>query len=92
MDSKTIFTNVFTLSGQDPSKNRYVEMLGIARIGVAHIQQGLVDGADRADDVFLESARQVLGVVNCRAFGLNALIMRPSSTVPQASFSRTASD
>ena len=24
-----IFTNVFTLSGQDPSKNRYVEMLGI---------------------------------------------------------------
>jgi len=26
---RIIFTNVFTLSGQDPSKNKYVEMLGI---------------------------------------------------------------
>jgi len=55
---------------------RHVEVLRIARIGVANIKQGLVDGTNGPDEVFFKAARQIARVVKRRFLGLRAFDLR----------------
>ena len=57
---------------------RHVEMAGIPGVGVADIEQGLIRGPDRADDLFLEGPGEIgvvlqRGVLGPRSFPGNAV-------------------
>ena len=51
-------------------------MLRIARVGIAHVQQGLVDASDRANNLFFECSRKIGGILQGALLGLLPLIVR----------------
>ena len=52
---------------------RHVEAVRVLDVGIAHIDQGLIGGADRADDLLLEGAGEIGVVLQGGALGARLL-------------------
>lgn len=53
---------------------REIEMLRVSRVAVAHVEQGLIGRADRANDLLLEGPRQVGSVLEGRLLGARPIL------------------